>query len=186
MDREKIKLFSYTLFIIAASVGVAALIMSATNGSIIYTDNNLGIYANTVLSCTSPSVNYPFFTYDDSESRELSIDVIFSDKILNAISLKYILYYSDQDKISKSQATNHAAMDISFYSSGLGANSFDAVYSILNDSMRMTLYATKNIFNRSAAQYFMIDVPDEAPVPQSIDEFEAIYKKGGLNCTIKD
>lgn len=143
-------------------------------------------YDSKFLSCKSSGIAYPFFTYNNTTQGELEISAIFIQDALDTISLKYTLFYDNQEQARQSQASNHAAMDLSFYDYGLSANSFNANYSVLDNSMRMSLYATKNNFNQIAARYFMVSSSDNSAIPKTLTEFETEYQKGGFNCKIKE
>ena len=118
------------------------------------------------LSCGSEDVNYPYFIYDNSRKKEIKINVVFANDRLDTISLVYKLYYNSADDIKASETTNHAEMNKSFASHGLGADAFGANYSILSDAMQMALYAEGRQLNSILAKYFFLDEePEHYQVP---------------------
>ena len=134
------------------------------------------------LVCESRSIKYPIYDYDDAKARDLKITANFYSKKLDAMSLAYSLFYDDNKQITASEAHNHAAMNKDFAKNNLGADAFEAHYSNMNDSMKMTLYVRGEDFNIIAAKYFMIEAQEKRDLPDTIDEFEKIYKSQGFSC----
>ena len=163
-------------------IAIAFLIARSLNGETTISETDAQSVNSQILTCSSSTKEYPFFSYDNSDKKDLEIDLRFVNDILQSASLKYTLYYGDSEEISKSSAHNHAAMDKSFYADGLEANSFEAYYSELSNAMRMTLYADKNDFDRTAAKYFMLNISDNDKMPSKLSEFRNNYKVGGFKC----
>lgn len=169
--------------LVAVLILVAAALIVMLQGDVKTIGSHPSDVKGEALICEDHSISYPVFTYDEARSKDLKITADFYDKKLNAISLTYTLYYDDAAKINASEAHNHAAMNIDFGHSGFTADSFDANYSKLQDSMRMVLYANGSDFSLKSAKYFMINVKEELPV--TIDEFQSIYKDEGFSCNIR-
>lgn len=134
------------------------------------------------LTCESHSIKYPFFATDGAKSRDLKITASFYDKKMNAISLEYTLFYDTEEQIKASEAHNHAAMNISFGSSGLSADAFNANYSKMSNAMKMLLFVKEEEFDMNSAKYFMVEVQEKKDLPEKIDGFEKIYKSQGFAC----
>ena len=135
------------------------------------------------LVCESRSVKYPIFEYDEAKARDLKITANFYNKKLDAMSLAYSLFYDDGAQIAKSEAANHASMNKDFAKNGLGADAFEAHYSNMKDSMKMSLYVRGEDFNIKTGKYFMVEVEEKKDMPDNIDKFEKIYKSQGFSCS---
>ena len=104
--------------------------------------------------------------------------MVFNEKKLDSLSLIYRLYYDNNDKITGSEAVNHADMNKSFTKDGLSNDAFGATYAILNDSMQMTLNANKKQINGATAKYFLLDEVTN----YSKDNLKEHYESKGFKC----
>ena len=137
------------------------------------------------LVCTGNDIEYPIFTYDKSNKKELEISLLFTRDKIRSIALRYSLYYNDTIDITGSEAHNHAAMNISFGKDGMGADALNATYARLDNRMQMNLYATNDQIDSTALKYFLIN-SDGDYIPNTIDNFKAIYENKGLACETKE
>ena len=142
------------------------------------------------ITCVSNEMSYQFFRYDNSNSKEMVIRGVFGSEELSSISLDYMLYYSDAADITKSEAENHAAMNLKFQDESLGPDALDAKYTELADGMKMSLYAKRSEINNLTSKYFylpyMITGEDEDYNIYSLSYVEDLYQKMGFNCEISD
>lgn len=170
------------LGIVVCVVALAILMKGETKTS---GQNPTNIEGST-LTCRSESINYPIVTYDNSTSKNLKITAnSYGDKV-GAISLIYELFYNDTQKITASEAHNHAAMNISFGKDGLSADAFSANYSKMENSMKMSLYANTDSIKPISAKYFMINIDETENLPNTIQEYQANYEKQGFVCTLNN
>lgn len=135
------------------------------------------------LSCKVNDISYPIFVYDNSNSKTTQIDAIFSNDTLKTISLKHTLFYSNENLIERSDAHNHAAMNISLQDKGLDINILSPSYSQQKDKYVMTLYATDEILDAFLGKYFLID---NYNINLSVNDYEEIYSNQGFKCQIID
>ncbi len=136
----------------------------------------------TSMTCTIENYLYPFFTYDDSDRKELKIVTMFSDDGLTKVSLQQMLYYDDTNKIAQSSAANHAAMNNSFGKDGLKADALGASYAELDFGLRFGLYEIREKINEEAAQYFLLNRLNDL----SYDTVKSNYENIGMKCIDKD
>lgn len=164
---------------------VIYFIISMLNGKTTTTGQNPDDIEGQSLVCEKNNINYPIFTYYNTDKKELKITANFYDDKINAISLAYTMYYSDAQLITGSEAHNHAAMNISFGKNSLGPDSFNAHYSKMEDAMIMRLYATSNELNSVSAKYFLIRLKeDQISLPNTPAEYQENYKAQGLTCKL--
>lgn len=163
------------LLIVVAAVLVILFLL---NGNTTISDSTRTDIVTDSLSCEASGVEYPIFTIDKSDKKNFKINMLFSDKKLDSLSLIYRLYYSNDDDISNSEVTNHIDMNKSFDDNGLSPDSFGAVYAILDDSMQMTLNASRKQINGSTAKYFLL----EDVVNYSEDNLKNHYESKGFKC----
>lgn len=138
------------------------------------------------LVCESTEINYPIITYDNSVSKKLKIVTNFYDNKATAISLVYELFYNSTQQITASEAHNHAAINISFGKDGLGADSFNASYSKMENSMKMSLYTNTNNIEPISAKYFMLNTNSTDDLPSTIQEYKTNYEEQGFICNLNN
>ena len=163
------------LFVVIA---IVLVILFLLNGSVTKGDSSRTDIETESLSCESGDVEYPFFSFDESNKKSLKINMIFGEKRLDSLSLVYRLYYDDSDKISGSVAVNHADMNKSFNEDGLPVDVFGATYATLDDSMQMTLNASRKQINGATAKYFLLDEVTN----YSKDNLKEHYESKGFKC----
>ena len=176
------KLISVILILDILIILVVVLIL-AMQGNTTTTGENPDNVEGQSLTCKSHSIKYPVFVNNDTDARDLKITANFYDNKLSAISLEYVLFYNTEQQINASEAQNHAAMNIDFGKNGLSADSFNANYSKMTNAMKMLLYTTNNDFNITSSKYFMIEAHEKKDLPETINEFEQIYKSQGFSCS---
>lgn len=137
-------------------------------------------YRSESLTCNIEGAEYPFFKYDNSKKKTTKINVEFENDNLNIISLVYLVYYDDSDQIIKSEAENHAAMNLKIQAEGLGSDALGANYARLKDSFKMSLYATKKDLNINTVKYFELDWIESGIY--DLATTKAIYEEKGFVC----
>lgn len=175
------KIIGIILIIVALVVLTVVLITSMRGETKTFGQNPANI-AGQSLTCESDTIRYSIAEYDDSKAKNLKITANFYDDKLNSISLAYTLYYDDAKQITASETFNHADMNTSFSKNSLSTDAFNAHYSKLEDSMKMTLYATKDDLTVPAVKYFMIDAHAEDDLPNKLSEFQRNYETQGFIC----
>jgi hypothetical protein len=135
----------------------------------------------TALRCESDNYSYPFFKYDNSNRKELALNLVFNENAVQTISLNYQLYYNNENSVTASEASNHAAMNISFEANGLGADTFNATYSKFKDRLKFSLYTQK--IDYKSEKYFLIENTDDTGHPDSLESYKNYYSGMGFNCT---
>lgn len=174
----------------AVSIGITLILLAIVliiwfflQGETKTTGEYPGAITSSSVTCESSEATYPFFTLDESTSKNTSVTVLFSDDSMKSISLIETLYYPDLESSTKSEAHNHAAMNTSFGAAGLGVDAFAANYSTMKDKMVMTLYAEAAEFNEVAAKYFLANGLNKK---STIDDFAEKYAEQGFDCVIDD
>ena len=136
------------------------------------------------LTCESYTTSYPLFNYDGSDSKSIRINASFEDDRLSSISLIYKLGYSNTEEIDKSEATNHAALNMSYQNDGLASDSYSAKYSKFKDGIQLSLYVTSDDIDNKALKYFILD--GLTSVAYNREEIERIYIGKGLKCEMQN
>ncbi|MBO7718370.1 hypothetical protein J6S37_02655 [Candidatus Saccharibacteria bacterium] len=173
----------YVLAVFLGTVIIFVLIaffLMNGSGKIINTEGDISVTESMV--CSENGIIYPFFTYDNSNSKNIKINVVFKDDKLDTISLIASLYYSTAEQIKQSSASNHAALYESFYADSMSADLFDMHFSTLDDAMQMTLYTDAKKLNGMNSKYFLIDSVSGFTKEKLKKEFNS----HGLNCVIKE
>ena len=165
------------LLIIAA---VVLILIFLLRGNTTTTSEKIDGTTTTALNCISGYVRYPIFTYDNANRRELNIKMVFSGDDLRTAALDYSLFYDDAEVIKASEAHNHAAMNISYSENGFRPDEFNTKYTMLDDRLRMNLYANGKEINEVSAKYFLIDA--ESGMPKTLSEYRKNYAERGLKC----
>ena len=162
------------LFVVAIVLIVLYLLSGKTTiGNNVRTD----VVAES-LSCESDEIQYPFFSYDESDRKNTKINILFDEKKIDSLSFVYRLYYGDNERIVTSEAVNHANMNEAFEKDSLPPDSFDAVYAVLNDSMQMTLNATKKQIDGVSSKYFLLEGANN----YSKESLKNYYESKGFKC----
>ena len=133
------------------------------------------------MTCVVNNVEYPFFTYDKSDSQSTTINMIFSNNKIKNISLIHVMNYSSEEMITGSEAFNHAAMNKSF-GSALGPDALGARYSKLDNAMKMSLFADNSEITDISAKYFLIDLDNANS--RGMDDYKKNYESKKFDCQI--
>lgn len=160
---------------------IVLIICFFLNGGTTVTGELTGGTRYSSLSCSAEGIIYPFFEFDETTNEKTEVKVLFGEGGMKSISLTQTMYYPDLGTSKASEAHNHAAMNISFGELGYKADAFEANYSVQEDKMIMTLYATEANFDDVSARYFLAKGMDEA---STIDDFTKVFNDQGLNCVI--
>lgn len=165
------------IFVVAAIVIACVFGM---RGSTTVSGDQSTVSKGRTLICSIDDFTYPYFRYDNSNKKDLSITVLFSGDILRAVSLKYSLYYDDTNVIEGSKAHNHAEMNTRFAADGLGADAYSATYSAQSDKLLTSLYVEASDFDGTASKYFLAQGLNKK---STLDDFEKNYQKQNFKCT---
>ncbi len=172
-----------SIIAVAALIVCATLIITLMNGETKTTGQNPSSINGAALICKSTAITYPITTYDNSINKDLKVIInSYSDKV-DAISLTYELFYDNSQQVAASEARNHADMNISFGKDKLSADAFNAHYSKMENSMKMTLYAKAGEITSVGAKYFLIDAHSDEDLPNTLQEYQNNYKMQGFSCT---
>ncbi|MBQ7202184.1 hypothetical protein IJS18_02240 [Candidatus Saccharibacteria bacterium] len=141
------------------------------------------------LSCNSDTFVYPFFKYDNSTKKNTTITATFENEKMNRISLTYTLFYPTKEEVVKSEAENHAAMNISFSNAGLGPDSFGANYKeLVSDpsalALAMTMTTLADNIRDVGAKYFMLE--DIENKDYTLNDVRSTYRSAGFRCEVNN
>lgn len=106
------------------------------------------------ITCIAENLSYPYFTYDNADSKSIKITMVFSGNNLASIYLAQEMRYSDKVSAGASEAVNHASMN-KVFNTGYGPDAFNASYYIDDNLMRMTLYTEANKLTEDAKKFFL-------------------------------
>ena len=183
MNRKQIiKYFALTIVIISL-LALAIVVSRGMEGKVVTTGQNPSQVRRESLACICASA-YPFFSYDSSKSKELKINIDSYDGSIKSIFLSYELYYDDERSVAASEAANHAAMNVSYGKDGLSADAFNANYTKLSNSMRMTLYTEPDQLDGNFTKYFMLMTGETNDLPHTLNDYKKIYESQGFRCKV--
>ncbi|MBR3248740.1 hypothetical protein IKF89_01785 [Candidatus Saccharibacteria bacterium] len=134
------------------------------------------------LSCEVEGLAYPLFKYDNSDRKTTKVSMVLNNGKLRTISLVYQLYYSDSSKIERSEAENHAAMNLRMQDEGLGPDALGMNFARLADSMKMSLYADASALNGGTVKYFELDNVSK----YDLGTLRTAYEQKGFGCVAKN
>lgn len=133
------------------------------------------------VTCEANGMIHPLFKFDESTSKKMTVKVIFDKDKLSTISLVNELFYSTVEAIVQSEAENHAAMNLSYQAAGLGADALGTKFSKLSASMKMSMYATKDMVNSATERYLLLDQIDDSK-EYTVALIKANYAQKGFVC----
>lgn len=160
-------------------VAVVLLLAFFLRGQTTVSGENPDVKSTISLNCVSDDYRYDFSPYDNSDNKNLKIDIIFENEKVSSASLVYMLYYQNAENITESDAENHASMNINFSKDGLEADALNANFSKLSDGLKMSLYANIEDINDVTSKYFLLDYFDKG---YTIKNIQRIYESKGLIC----
>lgn len=144
------------------------------------TNNDVAVEASKSLACEVEGVQYPFFDYDNSTKKTTKINAIFNGDKLDTISLIQELYYNSSDEIVRSEAENHAALNLKTQGEGLGPDAFGANYAKLSDRLKFSMYAKAEQLKYETVKYFELDWVESGTY--NLPTMEKIYTEKGFDC----
>lgn len=130
------------------------------------------------VTCESNTMEYPFFSFDESSRKSLRILAVMNEDTLQTISLQYMLYYDNDELIEKSESLNHAAMNMEFGRKGLASDAIGATYAKLSDGLRFNLYQTTENMVDAEKEYLLLDGISDYSTANLIQ----MYSSLGMNC----
>ena len=151
-----------------------------TRGNITTTGDNPEVEKTNFIVCRNNEVFYPYFSYDNSEKKDLEITAIFNGDKLDTVSLVHTLYYSNHEDANRSEVLNHAAFNLETQNAGLGPDIFTAHYSTSNNNLQLTLNAKAKDINDSNAKYLILGELTSGDYTKSI--LQRNYKNNGFSC----
>ncbi len=157
------------------------LVINLLNGTVTVTGDGGSVVQTSSLTCNSSDRLYYIYTIDDSVSKDIEVKVLFTGEEFTSIDLTSTQEYDAEDGAKRSEAHNHAAMNISFANAGLGADAFNANYTTTSSKMIMHLYAEASEYNEVAARYFYADGTNKS---STLEDFTEALNTRGFSCTI--
>lgn len=140
---------------------VAAGLIRLTNGKTTITSGENNNEEVSTLTCESNEIAYPFFTYDDSEAKELKINAVFKDDVLDSISLVYALTYANEDEAKKSELKNHIDFEVGIQDEGIRREDLNSDHQIMDNVYQLSMYNSGNDMSNKIAKYYLIDFLSE-------------------------
>ena len=134
------------------------------------------------ISCEVGGLAYPLFKYDNSNKKTTKIAMIFDASKLKTISLIYQQYYDSSEAIERSEAENHAAMNLLMQNEGLGPDALGMNFAKLSNGLKMSLFADVSKINDITAKYFELDGVSE----YDMTAMRTVYEQKGFKCVVKN
>ena len=162
-------------------VAIVLLILFFVNGQTSVTGEYPDPETTISTTCTSGTINYPFFSLNEAVKKELNIKIVSSGDKISTVSLAYRLYYNSEEAIINSRDVNHFAVNKAFEMVNMEADSLGATYSKLTDNFRFNLFAQAVKLNDTTKKFFLLDdVEDKDGF--SYEEAKKAYIKLGFEC----
>ena len=134
------------------------------------------------LVCEIFNKKYPLFEYTNDDSNNTRINVVFSSKNIDSISLTHTQYLDSERKKTDSYNINNGAMSSQFGSDGLSARDYGLNFSKFDGGLQMSIFVNNGNFGPRSAKYFLLDGLnsfDSASV-------ERKYEDQGFKCIINN
>lgn len=147
-------------------------------------NNGATVESSKSLVCEAEGKQYPFFKYDNATKKTTKINATFNGEKLDTISLIQELYYNSSDEIVRSEAENHAALNLKTQGEGLGPDAFGANYAKLSDRLKFSMYARAEKLTYETVKYFELDWVESGTY--NLPTMEKIYTEQGFNCSAKN
>ena len=163
---------------------IIAIVIRSMTGSTVVTGEHEGQLITETLVCESDQTSYPFFEHDNTDSKNLKVNATFENDKLASISLVYKLDYASLEEAKNSESFNHADLNLSFYDDDMEADSLNAKYSFLGNSLQLTIFAQKEDITEKTLKYFML-YNVYSPEKLTQEKLAKTYNEKGLSCTIK-
>lgn len=144
------------------------------------TDDGGMVESSKSLACEVEGAQYPFFDYDNSTKKTTKINAVFNGDKLDTISLIHELYYNSSDEIVRSEAENHATLNLKTQGEGLGPDAFGANYAKLADRLKFSMYAKAEKLKYETVKYFELDWVESGTY--NLPTMEKIYTEKGFDC----
>ncbi len=144
------------------------------------TDDGGTVESSKSLACEVEGAQYPFFDYDNSTKKTTKINAVFNGDKLDTISLIHELYYNSSDEIVRSEAENHATLNLKTQGEGLGPDAFGANYAKLADRLKFSMYAKAEKLKYETVKYFELDWVESGTY--NLPTMEKIYTEKGFDC----
>ena len=127
-------------------------------GQTTVTGNYLQNERSISISCKNERIEYPFFSYINTNNKKMTINLIFNDEHMQSASLTYELMFTNESDATKSETINRASMNKAIAAFGLNGI-LSPNYSYNSTSMHMNLYVSKTDFEK-AKKFLLLDNTD--------------------------
>lgn len=154
-NKNNIRVFFVLAGILLIILAIVVLLYLLMKGETKTSGEWLGTESTESIVCNIVDKTYPFYTYDNSKSKETKVNIIFDNNKIQSISLTNILYYDDEKVAVDSENLNHIAMNDSFGINGLKFDDLNLKFAKFDGGLQMNIYS-ENIDGVSA-KYFLLD-----------------------------
>ncbi|MBR3595096.1 hypothetical protein IKL45_02575 [Candidatus Saccharibacteria bacterium] len=177
-SHKVIKMASFLLFLVIIVIIIIWLLHGKTTTTGRYPEN----IHNDSLECVSNNIKYEKTSSIESSDSELKITTVFRDNgTLGSISLLYTLTYQSSVDAYSAEARAHAEFNKGLAASGFSSEKFANKFTLLDNKLLISLYATSKEINEYTYNYFLIDSSNDFKTLEDIKEH---YKKQGFVCAI--
>lgn len=179
-SKRKDRRFLGAFFFLAFLMIVILVIIWFLRGSRTVSGHYPANVRNEYLNCSSDKITYLKVGEVESKEKELKATMVFlGEEQLSSISIKYTLKFEDKgaatyaEPIVNTRFHENIAQVIDQYSA------FNNKVTLLDDTITVTLHASKNDLVDLAKEFFMIRKTNE---PVSLADFRDNFEKQGFLC----
>lgn len=174
-EYKALKLGSFLLFLVILTVVLIWLL----RGKITTIGQYPANIRNETLECVSHDLKYKKVSSAYSDNSELKIIIIsHGDKGLSSASLLYTLVYPTELDAYSAEARAHAEFNNGLVAAGFSSEKFSNKFTLLDNKLVISIYATSEEINEYTHDYFLIDDTDV----KTLDDYKAIYDEQGFKC----
>ncbi|MBO7657440.1 hypothetical protein J6S55_02265 [Candidatus Saccharibacteria bacterium] len=168
-------------------IGVVVLLINLFTPKTTYTSTGGETVSTQSLYCTTKSKDIPeaFFDISDAESANQSIKIIFKNKKIDNISYNADIIYKNAGDAKTAEAKLYAAYGNHLQNNGKDINAFSPNFSVVDNNVKIGLYAETKQLNNQLAKVFLIDTNDSLSSYTS-KVLSTLYKSKGFNCEGKE
>lgn len=175
-NRNKNKAWMTFLAIFLLCLAVVLIIWFLLKGETRVTGSFPDDTTSVSLSCEREGEPYPFFGYDESESKKTKINMIFQQDKLHTISLIQTMIYNNSEYAAKSETLNRVSINENL-GNELSSNSMDVRYTVNGNTMQMVLSVDTDKLSETEKKFFLIEKD-----PYTFEQYENNYISQNFIC----
>ena len=142
---------SLIIIIVCALVFLLTYQKETTDKSILKTASQ------TSLICNANNPAAPFFSDDKAVNSSHDLRLTFRNDAISELYYAYKADFTTNDLATAASGSLHAKYNIYLSEKGVDAEKYSPTFSVIDNNLQITIYATQSSFNSAVAKLFFID-----------------------------